>query len=148
MKSNKKLFSILSLLALLLALFTSQAFAASPTRVVRPARVNDVKVRSAQPATFRLRGSYTCDKVRVETAVSGKTITIRVQDVKVRYSGVACDSTHPKAFSRDVVVSPLVPGVYTVIVNPDTNGKGQKVIKGFIAPLYATATPAPSLPTP
>lgn len=142
MKFSKKLFFILGLVTLLASLFSSTALAASVTRVVRPATVFDLKVRDDQPATFRLRGTYTCDRFQVTTAVEGKTIIIKVEDVKVRYTGVPCGKT--KTFLRDVVIAPLVPGVYTVLVNPDENGKAQKVLRGFIAPVYATPTPAPA----
>ena len=142
MKYRNKFLLVLSLVAVLATLFTSTALAASITRVVRPAVVFDLKVRDDQPATFRLRGTYTCDKVQVSTAVEGKTIIIKVEDVKVRYTGVPCGKT--KTFLRDVVITPLVPGVYTVLINPDENGKGQKVIRNFVAPVYATPTPAPA----
>ena len=145
MKFNKKLFSIFTLIALLLALFTTSAFAAS-TRIVRPAQVTDLKVLDDQPATFRLRGTYTCDFVEFKSEVSGKTITLTALDTKVKYTGTGCDTT--RSFRRDINVGTLVPGVYTVIVNPNANGKGQKVIKGFIAPPIATSTPMPAVPVP
>ncbi len=145
MKFNKKLFSVLTLAALFLALFTTSAFAFS-TRVVRLAQVTDLKVLDDQPATFRLRGTYTCDFVEFKADVSGKTITLTALDTKVKYTGTGCDT--PRLFRRDINVGTLVPGVYTVVVNPDANGKGQKVIKGFIAPLIATVTPLPAVPTP
>ncbi len=141
----KKLFTTIGLLALLLAMFTTSAFAVS-TRAVRPAQVTDLKVLDDQPATFRLRGIYTCDFVEFKSEVNGKTITITAIDTKVKYTGTGCDNQ--TSFRRDIKVGTLVPGVYTVIINPDAKGKGQKVLKGFIAPPIATSTPAPAVPVP
>jgi hypothetical protein len=141
MKFSKKLFVALCLVALLVATVASTASAAG-TRVVRLATVKKVLVLDNQPATFRLIGSYTCDKLQINTAVSGKVITITVQDVKVRYTGKGCDTV--KSFRKDISVGTLVPGTYTVLINPDGSGKFQKKLKGFVAPLIpATATPAP-----
>jgi hypothetical protein len=141
MKFSKKLFIVLGLVALLTAAFATTAFAAD-TRVVRYASVVKVKVLDDQPATFRLLGNYTCDRVRFSTSVSGKTITIYANDVKVRYTGRGCDASN--SFRRDITVGPLVPGIYTILVNPNENGKGQKILKGFIAPMIPTPTAAPA----
>ena len=75
MKISKKLFVVLSLVAVLAGLFATTAFAAN-TRVVRYADVNTFKVLDNQPATFRLLGSYTCDSVQVNAVVSGKIISV------------------------------------------------------------------------
>ncbi len=141
MKFSKKFFIVLGLVAILASLFASTALAAD-TRIVRYANVSKIRVMDDQPATFRLLGNYTCDKVQFNTSVSGKTITIYAYDAKVRYTGRGCDSTN--AFRRDITVGPLVPGVYTILVNPNENGKGQKILKGFIAPMLPAATAAPA----
>lgn len=142
MKFSKKFLLILSLVAILATLFTTSAFAAS-TRVVRPATVLSLKVLDDQPATFRLLGDYTCDSVEIKASVSGKTITITADDVKVKYNGKSCGNA--KSFRRDLNLGTLVPGVYTIVVNPISGGKPQKTIKGFIAPLIpSTPTPAPA----
>lgn len=139
MKVSKKFFVILGLVALLAATLFTTAFAAD-TRVVKFATVVKVKVLDDQPATFRLLGSYTCDKVQVNSSVSGKVITIYAYDVKNKQTGKGCDTS--TGFSKNISVGTLVPGTYTVLVNPDVNGKPQKKLKGFIAPLIP-ATPAP-----
>jgi hypothetical protein len=136
-KINKKFFLTLGMVVLLATLLVTSA-CAGDTRIVRFASVTDVKVLGDQPATFRLAGSYTCNQVKVESFVSGKTIYINAYDVKIKYTGQGCDNL--TKFRKNVNVGRLVPGVYTIVVNPDANGKGQKVIKGFIAPLI----PAPA----
>lgn len=139
MQVSKKFFVILGLVALLAATLFTTAFAAD-TRVVKFATVVKVKVLEDQPATFRLLGSYTCDKVQVNTSVSGKVITIYVYDVKNKHTGQGCDKA--TGFSKEIRIGSLIPGTYTVLVNPESNGKAQKKLKGFIAPLIP-ATPAP-----
>jgi hypothetical protein len=141
MKFSKKFFIVLGLVAILASLFASTALAAD-TRMVRYANVNKIRVMDDQPATFRLLGNYTCDKVQFNTSVSGKVITIYAYDAKVRYTGHGCDTT--KSFLREITVGPLVPGVYTILVNPNENGKGQKILKGFIAPMIPTPAAAPA----
>ena len=144
MKFAKKLLPILALVAILATLFTSVAFAATPsaTRVVRLADVTTLKVLDDQPATFRLAGTYTCDFVDIKATVSGKLITITASDVKVMYTGKPCGAI--KNFRRDVNLGVLVPGIYKVVVNPVVNAKPQKVLTGFIAPILPP-TPIPTL---
>jgi hypothetical protein len=138
MKFSKKLFIVLGLVALLTAAFATTAFAAN-TRVVRFADVIKVKVMANQPATFRLLGSFTCDKVQINSSVSGKTITIYANDVKIKYTGKGCDTV--TSFRKDISVGTFVPGTYTVLINPDASGKPQKKISAFIAPLIPTPVP-------
>jgi hypothetical protein len=143
MNINKKLFITLGLVLLLTATLVAispvnRVFAAD-TRAVRFAEVVKVQVLDDQPATFRISGSYTCDSVQLNSSVSGKTISIYVYDVKVKYSGRGCDTS--TSFRKNINVGTLVPGVYTILINPDVNGKGQKVLKGFIAPMMSTPTP-------
>lgn len=144
MKFSKKFLLVLSLVAILATLFTTSAFAGS-SRFVRPADVIKIKVLDDQPATFRILGSYTCDFAEVKASVSGKTITITASDMKVKYTGKECGES--KSFRRDLSVGVLVPGTYTIVVNPVSGGKPQKTIKGFIAPLIP-ATPTPAAPAP
>ena len=139
MKFSKKFFLILGLVALLTAAFATTAFAAD-IRVVRNASVVKVTALDSQPATFRLLGSYTCDKVQINSFVSGKVINIYAYDIKNMYTGKGCGAS--KGFRKDITVSNLVPGTYTVLINPDGNGKSQKVIKGFIVPLIPTPMPS------
>jgi hypothetical protein len=141
MKFSKKFLLVLSLVALLATLFATTAFAASAKEVYQQhATITKVKVLDDQPATFRVMGSYACDKVRIQTQVSGKTIYINVWDVKNK--GNDCSNHH--RFDKTVTVAPLVPGTYTVLFNVDPEtGKAQRKIKGLIAPLIpATPTPA------
>ena len=150
MKFSKKFFLILGLVALLTAAFATTAFAAD-MRVVRNASVVKVTVLNNQPATFRLLGSYTCDKVQINSFVSGKVINIYAYDIKNIYTGKGCGAS--KGFRKDISVGNLVPGTYTVLINPDANGKSQKKLNGFIVPLMpatptvasgASTTPAPT----
>ncbi len=144
MKFSKKFLLVLTLVALLTTLIASSAFAAGAKEIYQQhAAITKVKVLDNQPATFRVMGSYACDKVRIQTQVSGKTIYINVWDVKNK--GNDCDRHH--RFDKTVTVAPLVPGTYTVLfnVNPET-GKSQRKIKGLIAPLIP-ATPASTNPS-
>ena len=73
----KKLFFISALVAMIAtaALPGSPVFALS-TRTVGFAAVDKVSVVTDQPASFRLRGTYTCDKVQIVSAVQGKIIKL------------------------------------------------------------------------
>ena len=137
----KKLFFITALFALLAvaALPASNAFALT-TRIVRFATVEKVSIISSnQPASFRLRGTYTCDKVQITSAVSGKIINIDVWDVKIVGGGNKCQTK--QAFNRVVSFGVLVPGKYTVYINQTNPGLAQKKFT-FIAPLiFGTPTP-------
>ena len=139
MNFGKKLFLVLSLAALLVAGLVTTAFAAE-TRVVKFASVAKVKVLDDQPATFSLLGDYTCDSVDVQASVTGKTIYINAYDVKVKHTGKGCDND--RSYKRTISVGNLVPGTYTILVNVGENGKAAKKIKGFVAPVFATAVPA------
>ena len=140
MKFSNKFFIVLGLVALLASLFVTTAFAAD-TRVVRLADVTKIRLLDDQPATFRMLGSYTCDKVQINSSVSGKTISIYAYDVKVRYTGHGCDTS--KGYRKEFSIGTLVPGTYTVLINPDSSGKPQKKFT-FIAPVLPGATPAPA----
>jgi len=140
MKFSKKFLVMLGLVALLTASLVTSAFA-SDTRLMGFARVDKVKMLDDQPASFSLLGSYTCDRVQVSSSVEGKTISIYARDVKVKHSGTKCDSS--KSFKRSVNLGTLVPGKYTVLINPDGSGKAQKKFS-FIAPMLPT--PAPTSP--
>jgi len=138
----KKLFFATALLALLAvaALPAAPAFALT-TRNVRFASVNKVSVVADQPAAFRLRGTYTCDKPQITSAVSGKVITINVWDVKIVGHGNPCDTKQP--YNRVVTVGVLVPGKYTVYINSTNPGLAAKKLH-FIAPLIPP-TPTPQV---
>ena len=151
MKTHQKLFLAFAVLAFALAAFLPSAAvnAAAPTPTPKPkeiavklASVTKATLVSTEPygATFRVTGKYTCDKVRIEQKVVGKTIYINVWDTKNR--GKDCNGT--SSYNRTVDIKPLVPGKYIVLVNtnPDT-GKASKKIKDVIVPVGATATPAP-----
>lgn len=144
MKFSKKFLLVLSLVALLTTLFASSAFAAGAKEVYQQhASVSKVKVLSTGPgaATIRVMGTYTCDKIRAHTSISGKTIYIEVWDVKNK--GKDCNNN--QSYTRDLSFKSLVPGKYTVLVNvhPDT-GKAQRKIKDLVIPVYPTATPTPA----
>lgn len=139
MKSRSKFVLIMVLVALLTAAFATTAFAG--TRVVRPAVIEKVKLISNQPVTVRLLGYYTCDKAQTSYSVNGKTISIYISDIKVKHTGNGCDQKI--GFRKDVAISePMVPGTYTILINPDGNGKAQKKIKDVVVPLLPTATPS------
>jgi len=143
MKFRKKFLLVLTLVALLAALFATTAFAAGRKEVYQQhASVTKAKVMSTGPgaATIRVMGSYTCDKVRTHTSVSGKTIYIEVWDVKNK--GNDCNNSH--TYTRDLSFKFLVPGKYTVLVNlhPKT-GQAQRKLTNLVIPVYpATPTPA------
>ena len=139
MKISRKLFITLGLVVLLAATLFTTAFASSDTKVKDFASVSSFQVLDNQPATFSLRGSYTCDLVQVNAYVSGKTIYINTNDVKNRYTGHGCDND--RSYKRVVNLGNLVPGIYTVLVNVDENGQPAKKIKNFIVPLLSSATP-------
>ena len=139
MKFGKKFFLILVLVAILTSLFASTAFAGG-TKITRFASVSKVTVLANQPATFRLLGAITCTKVQLNSSVSGKTILIYAYDLKEIGNGRPCGRS--KSYRRDITVGTLVPGTYTVLINPDGKGNAQKKLT-FVAPLLpATATPA------
>ena len=142
MKVSKKFFITLGLVVILAATLFTTAFAAE-TRTVKFATVDKVKVLDDQPATFSLLGGYTCDRVKVDAHVSGKTIYINAYDAKTQYTGKGCDNR--RSFKRMVSVGNLVPGTYTILINVDETGKAAKKITNFIAPLLP-ATPTPAKP--
>jgi hypothetical protein len=137
MKFSKKFSLILGLVAIFVSLFPSTAFAAN-TRIVRYAGVTKVRVLDDQPATFSLLGSYTCDRVQINASVSGKIISISAYDVKLEHTGVGCGES--KAYQRIINLGTLVPGKYTVLINPDSAGKAQKKYS-FIAPVLPATNP-------
>ena len=139
----KKLFFATALLALLAiaALPATPAFALT-VRNVRFASVHKVSVVSDQPAAFRLRGTYTCDKPHIESSVYGKVITINVYDAKIVGHGNPCKTK--KQYNRVVTLGVLVPGKYTVYINSTNPGLAAKKLR-FIAPMIATPTPQVSI---
>ena len=147
MKFSKKFFLILGLVALLTAAFATTAFAAGGKEVYQQhATVTKAKVVTTGPGavTIRVMGTYTCDKVRTNASVSGKTIYIEVWDVKNK--GNDCNKN--QTYTRDLSFKSLVPGKYTVLVNvhPDT-GQAQRKLKDLVIPVYP-ATPTPTAPAP
>lgn len=151
MKTTQKLFLVFAVLALALAamLPSISVNAAAPTPTPKPkeiaaklATVNKVVLVSTAPyaATIRVTGTYTCDKVRIEQSVVGKTIYINIWDTKNRGN----DCTSNSSYSRTLEIKPLVPGKYTVMVNtnPDT-GATSKKLKNVVVPTGAT-TPTPN----
>lgn len=134
----KKLFFLTALVALLAAasLPASSAFALVPHNV-RYALVNQASVVGNQPASFRLRGTFMCDKVQLTSAISGKVITIYAYDVNLTPNGKRCSKA--QAFNRVIAVGRLVPGKYTVIVNPTNPGLQQKKFT-FIEPIFFEPT--------
>lgn len=74
----KKLFLITAVLALLVSALPATSAFALTTRNVRFATVDKITVVSSQPASFRVRGTYTCDKPQLVSSVQGKVINIDV----------------------------------------------------------------------
>ncbi len=140
----KKLFFMTALVALLavVVLPATSAFALT-TRKVRFATVDKVTVVSAQPASFRVRGTYICDKPQIVSSVQGKVITINVWSAKIVDGDTPCATK--QSYNRLVNVGVLVPGKYTVYINRTTSGQAKKFT--FIAPLIATRTPTPQVTT-
>jgi hypothetical protein len=144
MKFGQKFFSVLGLVAILASLFVSTALAGG-TKIARFANVSKITVVNNQPATFRLLGDITCTKVQLNSSVSGKVISIYAYDLKALGNGQPCGPS--KGFRREITVGPLVPGQYTVLVNPDGTGQAQRKFTFFAPVLPATATPvAPAKP--
>jgi len=142
MKNSNKFFLALALVALFTSIFAGSALAAD-SRIVRFADIYKVKLLGTQPASLQLLGTITCDYVQVNSSVSGKTINIYVYDVKIKYTGVGCGQV--KSFKRTINVGTLVPGKYTVLINPDGHGKPQKKVL-FIAPMLPANTPTAAIP--
>ena len=149
MKNHSKKSVIVLVFALVAMLATaivpgSAAFALLP-RNVHYATVNKVTVVSTMPASFRLRGTYTCDKVQITSAVSGKSIWIYAYDVKNPGSTNKC--LKAQGFNRVVNFGKLAPGKYTVWVNPTEPGLAAKKFT-FIVPGLPTRTPIVVQPFP
>jgi hypothetical protein len=139
----KKLFLLTTLVAMLAtATLTASAAPAQSTRVVGMAQATKLMVLDDQPATFKLIGEFKCDYAQVTSAVAGKTITIYAYDVKIKYNGKPCMETGTRTFKQIINLGNLVPGTYTILVNPGGDGKAQKKLKGFVAPLIPTPTPS------
>jgi hypothetical protein len=146
MKFGKKFFIVLGLVAILAAMFTTVALAGG-YKISRFASVVKVTTLNSQPTTFRLLGSYVCTKVQLNSSVSGKVISIYAYDLKEIGNGKPCGAT-TAGYRKDITVGTLVPGRYTVLINPDGTGRAQKKFT-FIAPMMpATATPAAGAPAP
>jgi hypothetical protein len=103
--------------------------------------VDKYAVLSNQPLTLQFKGHLACDKVEITSAVSGKDIYVTLKDIKFIGGGKPCKDDRPYGFTKQISFATLVPGVYTVYVNPDGNGKWQKKFK-VVAPLLPTPTPA------
>ncbi|NCP86791.1 MAG: hypothetical protein CO094_08945 [Anaerolineae bacterium CG_4_9_14_3_um_filter_57_17] len=111
-------------------------------KIMGYASVTKIKVLDNQPATFRITGVGTCDKVEYSAVVAGKNIIIKFYNVKVtnRDCGMGAAGT---VFSRTINLGTLVPGFYVIRVNPDpVTGKGAITIRNFVAPAVPAAAPA------
>lgn len=140
----KKLFFIVALVALLAtAILPGSAAYADAVKVKGFASVSKVTVLGVSPeVSFKLLGAITCDRLSTNYTVSGKTIAVYAYDVKNVGSGVACEKSKNR-IATVTIPGPLVPGVYTVLVNPNESGsKWQKKLQ-VVVPVSATATPAP-----
>jgi hypothetical protein len=152
MKFSLKFFIVLGLVAILASLFASTAFAGGiKTRGL--VEVTKYAVLNNQPLTLQFKGYFGCDAVQVSGAVRGKEIYVTLQEIKFVGNGKACKDERPYGYTKQISFANLVPGAYTVYVNPDGNGKYQKKFK-VVAPLLptptlvstATAAPAPAKP--
>lgn len=139
MSKFSKFFLMLGALAILVSAFAAVAPAsAAPAGqeiYQKHAQITKAKVMSTGPGavTVRVMGSYTCDKVRYDGYVSGKTIYVEVWDVKNKGN----DCKNSGSFSRNLSFTNLVPGKYTVLVNVNpSTGKHQRVIKNVVIPVY------------
>jgi hypothetical protein len=140
MKFSKKFFIVLGLVAMLASLFVSTAFAGG-IKTKGFAVVDKYAVLSNQPLTLQFKGHLACDKADISGSVSGKNLYVSLRDVKFIGGGKPCDDNRSKGFTKQISFTNLVPGNYTVYVNPDGNGKWQKKFK-VVAPLLPTPTPA------
>jgi hypothetical protein len=141
MNFRQKLFVVLGLVALLTSLVASTAFAGG-IKTKGFAVVDKYAVLSSQPLTLQFKGHLACDKAEISGTVSGKDIYVTLKDVKFIGNGKPCKDSRPYGFTKQISFTNLVPGVYTVYVNPE-GGNWQKKFR-VTAPLLATATPAAS----
>jgi hypothetical protein len=141
MSKFKKLFLVTAVLAVLASVLPATSAFALTTRIVGFAKVDKITVVTDQPASFRIRGTYTCDKPQLVSSVQGKVINIDVWNVKIVGGGTKCETQ--KAFNRVITVGVLVPGKYTVYVNQISPGHAAKKFT-FTAPLILT-TPTPEV---
>ena len=144
MKFSKKFFIVLGLVALLTSLWASTALAGG-LKVKGFAEVTKYAVLNTRPITLQFKGHLACDQALISGSVSGKTINVTILDVKNIGSGKPCKDERTKSYTKEISFTGLVPGIYTVYVNPDGNGKWQKKFK-VVAPVLPTPTPAPAQP--
>jgi hypothetical protein len=140
----KKLFFVTVLFALLAtAILPGSAASADAVKVKGFAYVSKITVLSVSPnVSFKFLGDITCDKMLTRYAVRGKAIAVFAYDVKNIGGGAACDKSKSRR-GYVTIPGPLVPGVYTVYINPNDAGtKWQKKLT-IVVPVIATATPAP-----
>lgn len=139
MKFSKKLFIVFGLVALLTSLMASTAFAAN-VKTKGFAVVDKYAMLNTQPMTLQFKGHLACDQAMISGSVSGKSLYVTILDTKTIGNGKPCQDARTKSFTKQVAFPGLVPGVYTVYVNPDGNGKWQKKFT-VVAPLWPTPTP-------
>jgi hypothetical protein len=142
----KKLFFILTLVALVAASLPAAVFAQAPAdegKFKQFASINKYSVQSMQPLVLRFSGQIACDKAVVATSANGKDLYVTISDIKVVASGKPCSSTQNKGYTKQVNFGVLTPGTYTVYVNLNTNGKFEKKFKVVAPALPVTKTPAP-----
>ena len=141
MKFNKKFFLILALIALVASMLPTAAFAAG-IKTKGFAQVDKYSILSTQPLTLQFKGHLACDRVDIAGSVIGKNIYVSIKDVKMMGTGRPCDDSRSKSYLKELSLGTLVPGTYTVYINPDGN-KWDKKFK-VLAPMLPTATPAAS----
>ena len=138
----KKLFFLTVLVALVAALLPSAAFA-DEIKTKDFALVDKYAVVSVRPLVLEFKGHIGCDKAVVSGKVDGKTIYATIVDAKTVGGGKACDDKRNRTYTKQITYGLLVPGVYTVYVNTNSNGKWQKKFQ-VVIPLAPTPTSAPA----
>ena len=143
----KKLFFVTVLFALLAtAILPGSTAYADAVKVKGFASISKVTVLdvSSTGVTVKLLGAITCDKMVTSYAVNGKAIAIFAYDVKNVGGGVACNEKNSKNRNAFVTIpGPLVPGVYTVYVNPDDTGRKWQKKFQIVVPVAVKTTPSP-----
>ena len=142
MKFNKKFFLILALVALVATLLPTAAFAAG-LKTKGFVQVDKYSIVSTQPMTIQFKGHLACQKVDISSSVVGKNIYVTLLDAKIIGGGIPCDDARSKGFTKQVSLGVLVPGTYTVYINPDGNGRWQKKFM-LVAPMLPAGTPVPA----
>ncbi len=142
----KKLFFVLTLVALVAASLPGAVFAQVPAdegKFKQFASVTKYEIKGVQPLVVRFSGQIACDKAVLTSSTNAKNLYVTISDIKMVGGGKPCNPTQNKGYTREVNFGVLAPGTYTVYVNLNSNGKFEKKFKVVAPALPVTKTPAP-----